>query len=65
MKRKMEQRKNEAKTTFFTNTAQGQQTLQEPIMSKKMEQNPWKKSIQCWSCGRNHMHRDFLKEVIK
>jgi hypothetical protein len=59
MKSKVEQRKKGAKPPFFRNTVQGQPTLKEPRMSETVGKNPWQQSIQCWSCGGDHMHRDF------
>jgi hypothetical protein len=37
---------------------QGKPTSKEPKMTETVGKNPWKQSIQCWSCGGDHMHRD-------
>jgi hypothetical protein len=34
-------------------------------MSKIVGQKPWKKPMQCWGCGRNHMHRGFARRGDK
>ena len=38
---------------------EGKPTSKEPKMTKTVGKNPWKQSIQCWSCGGDHMCRDF------
>jgi hypothetical protein len=59
MKSKVEQGKNGTKPPFFINTVQGQPNSKEPRMTETVGKNPWKQSIQCWSCAGDHMHRDF------
>jgi hypothetical protein len=59
MKIKVEQRKKGDKPPFLRNTVQGKTTLKEPIMLEIMGKNPWQHYIQCESCGRYNIHRDF------
>jgi hypothetical protein len=59
IKIKVEQRKKGDKPPFFINTAQGQPTPNEPRMTETVGKNSRKQPIQCWGCGRDHMHRDF------
>jgi hypothetical protein len=58
MKDKLERRKKGTKSPFFRNTVQGQPTLKEPRMMEIAGKKPRKQPIQCWGCGRDHMHRD-------
>jgi hypothetical protein len=58
MKSKVEQMKKGVKAPFFINTAQGKTTLQKPIMSETVGKKSQKQPMQCWGCGKNHMHKD-------
>jgi len=59
MKSKVEQGQNGTKPPFFINIVQGQPNSKEPRMTETVGKNPWKQSIQCWSCAGDHMHGDF------
>jgi hypothetical protein len=61
MKSKVEERKKEDKPPFFRNILQGNTTLKDSRMTETVGKNPWKQSIQCWSCGGDHMNIDFPK----
>jgi len=44
---------------------QGHPILQEPRLLETMGKNPWQQSIKCWSCGGDHMLKDFSKRGYK
>jgi hypothetical protein len=65
MKSKMEHKRKGDKPPFFRNIMQGNIALNEPIMKEIVGQKTWKHPVQCWSCGGDHMHRDFPQRSDK